>query len=234
MSIVIHHPSPLSSQRHPLLQSHDECTTSKGRCLCLGQGHPCVTPRAPWQQEGGPRSGVSAGAAAAGGKNHQENRNRHRLQPGILTFQGSNGSQETGTSCLAAHPWISAAPRYSWKRTLTPSPGSALAAALEWLNLAPASSALTALVKLRALVGASKAERLCSSQGREHRELQELGLQEMELMSCLRGRFGVREEQGDKTRRAWIPEREELVLRYLPLTRIPRAFIPRSSFLIRE
>lgn len=115
-----------------------------------------------------------------------------------------------------------------------PSLGSALAAALEWLNLAPASSALTALVKLRALVGASKAERLCSSQGREHRELQELGLQEMELMSCLRGKFGVREEQGDKTRRAWIPEREELVLRYLPLTRIPRAFIPRSSFLIRE
>lgn len=54
------------------------------------------------------------------------------------------------------------------------------------VNLAPSSSAPSAPVKLRALLGASKAERLCSSQGREHRE----------LMSPLRGKFGVR---GDKT-----------------------------------
>lgn len=44
------------------------------------------------------------------------------------------------------------------------------------------------------------AEKLCSRQGREHRELQELGLQEMELRSSLRGERGVREEQGDQTR----------------------------------
>lgn len=106
----------------------------------------------------------------------------------------------TGTGCTqGASPWREPLDHRrqespAWLPTLSsqqlqgaaakgpPRPGLGSGSSPGRVNLAPAPSAPSALVKLRALAGASKAERLCSSQGRELRELQE-----MELMPSLKG-----------------------------------------------